>query len=140
MADRRIRLRLARPSTIVLRGLCDLPIVPERLIRGSSAERTRLGRQPIGTGPFRFAAWERDSQIRLEANPRPWRHPPLVTEIVFEIDGDTGSALRKLRRGELDVMPRLPEMHHPDQVTPAALGPRLRALRWPTSRASASWP
>ena len=86
LPDRRIRLRLARPSTIVLRGLCDLPIVPERLIRGSSAERTRLGRQPIGTGPFRFAAWERNCQIRLEANPRPWRHPPLVAEIVFEID------------------------------------------------------
>jgi peptide/nickel transport system substrate-binding protein len=136
MADRRLRLRLARPSTIVLRGLCDLPIVPERLIRGSSAERARLGRQPVGTGPFRYALWERGAQIRLEANPRPWRDPPRLGEIVFEIDGDTGSTLRKLRRGELDLMPRLPEIHHPEQVTPAALGPRLRALRWDEPRFS----
>ncbi len=136
MADRRVRLRLARPSTIVLRGLCDLPIVPERLIRGSSVERARLGKQPIGTGPFRFAVWEPGSQIRLEANPRPWRQPPRVEEIVFEIDADTGSSLRKLRRGELDLMPRLPEIHHPEQVTAAALGPRLRALRFDESRFS----
>jgi peptide/nickel transport system substrate-binding protein len=136
MADRRVRLRLARPSTIVLRSLCDLPIVPERLIRGSSVERARLGKQPIGTGPFRFAAWEPGSQIRLEANPRPWRQPPRVEEIVFEIDADTGSSLRKLRRGELDLMPRLPEIHHPEQVTAAALGPRLRALRFDESRFS----
>jgi peptide/nickel transport system substrate-binding protein len=136
MADRRLRLRLLRPSTIVLRGLCDLPIVPERLIRGSTAERARLGRQPVGTGPFRFALWERGAQIRLEANPRPWRDPPRLGEIVFEIDGDTGSTLRKLRRGELDLMPRLPEIHHPDQVTPPALGPRLRALRWDEPRFS----
>ena len=122
MADRRVRLRLARPSTIVLRGLCDLPIVPERLIRGSSVERARLGKQPIGTGPFRFAVWEPGSQIRLEANPRPWRQPPRVEEIVFEIDADTGSSLRKLRRGELDLMPRLPEIHHPEQVTRGGAG------------------
>ena len=136
MADRRLRLRLARPSTIVLRALCDLPIVPERLIRGASAERARMGRQPVGTGPFRFALWERGAQIRLEANPRPWRDPPRLGEIVFEIDGDTGSTLRKLRRGELELMPRLPESDHPEQVTPAALGPRLRALRWDEPRFS----
>jgi peptide/nickel transport system substrate-binding protein len=127
VADRSVRLRLARPSTIVLRALCDVPIVPARLVRGGTAERARLGRQPIGTGPFRLAAWEPGVRIRLEPVPGP--RPARLAQIVFEVDPDPASALRRLRRAELDLLPRLNEVHYPEQVTPAALGPGLRALR-----------
>ena len=65
----------------------------------------------------------------MQANAAETRRPAHLAEIVFHIDPDSRSALRRLRRGELDVLPRVEEFHHPDQTSATALGPGLRALR-----------
>ena len=66
VTERTIRFVLKRPSDLVLRALCDVPILPDHIIRGVRAESAPIARQPIGTGPFRFAGWERGKRIRLE--------------------------------------------------------------------------
>jgi peptide/nickel transport system substrate-binding protein len=129
LPDRAVRLRMHRPAPFVLRALCDVPILPEALSRGDRAEIAQLSRQPIGTGPFRFVAWERGKRIRLARNPQWWRGSPHLDEIVFEIDADASRALARARRGDVDVLPHVAEVHYPDQVIPAALGDRVALLR-----------
>jgi peptide/nickel transport system substrate-binding protein len=116
-----VRLRLKRPAPIVLRALCDIPIIPAL---GLGARRTP-GREPLGSGPYRFAGWTRGRSLRLVRAARPGLPPAPAAEIVFVIEPDTGRALGRLRRGEIDLLPGLDKVHFPDQVRPAALGPNV---------------
>ena len=122
LPERGARFRLRRPSDLVLRALCEIPILPAETLRKAGSAVTQLGRQPVGTGPFRFAAWERGKRIRLvRAHPAERPQPPYLDEIVFEIENDGSKALVRTRRGEIDILPRVLEVLYPDQVTPATL-------------------
>jgi peptide/nickel transport system substrate-binding protein len=78
-------------------------------------------RQPVGTGPFRFGGWERGKRIRLERVPEYWGPPVGVDEIVFDLDSDAVRALNRTRRGEMDILTRVLDVHYPDQVDPTTL-------------------
>ena len=119
-SSRSIRLNLRRPSDLALRALCDIPILPDHLVRGWAPETTPITRQPVGTGPFRFAAWERGKRIRLVRAKESWRTAAL-DEVSFEIDTDGARALARTRRGDIDILPRVLDVHYPEQVEPATL-------------------
>jgi len=121
VTERTIRFVLKRPSDLALRALCDVPILPEHIIRGARVEAAPIARQPVGTGPFRFAGWERGKRIRLERAPEYWGQPAGVDEIVFDVDADAVRALNRTRRGEIDVMARVLDVHYPEQVEPTTL-------------------
>ena len=121
VTERTVRFVLKRPSDFALRALCDVPILPDHLMRGVRLESSPIARQPVGTGPFRFAGWERGKRIRLERSPEAWGPAPGVDEIVFDLDPDAVRALNRTRRGEIDVLPRVLDVHYPDQVEPTTL-------------------
>ncbi len=122
LPDRMVRLRLTRPSDLTLRALCEIPILPAEPLRAGGVKLTQLGRSPVGTGPFRVVAWERGKRIklvraRLQSSP----DGPILDGIDFEIDVDPARALTRARRGEIDILPRVSEIHFPEQVSPATL-------------------
>jgi len=123
VSERTIRLVLKRPSDLALRALCDVPILPDHLVRDVRPEASPIAKQPVGTGPFRFASWERGKRIRLQRAPEAWGPPPAVgvEEIVFDLDTDGVRALNRTRRGELDILPHVLDVHYPDQVEPSTL-------------------
>jgi peptide/nickel transport system substrate-binding protein len=122
LPDHMVRLRLLRPSDLTLRALCEVPILPAEALRGGSTRVAQLGRWPVGTGPFKLASWDRGKRIRLARN-RAADAPggPHLDEIVFDIDTDTSRALIRVRRGEIDVLPRVLDVHYPEQVSQATL-------------------
>ena len=136
LPDRVVRLRLHRPSRLALRALCEVPILPAEGLRGTAAQAAQLGKQPNGTGPFRVAAWERGKRIRLVRAGPPGQGPPYLDEISFEIDGDGARALARTRRGDLDVLPRVLDLHYPDQVGSGALRETLSLYRLTPDRYS----
>jgi peptide/nickel transport system substrate-binding protein len=121
MPDRVVRLVLKRPSASALRALCDVPILPEHLLRGPTGDQAALAKQPVGTGPFRLAAWERGKRIRLARSSTYWATPAALDEITFEIDLDGARALVRTRRGDIDILPRVMAAHYPDDVDPVTL-------------------
>ena len=128
----RARFRLRRPSDLVLRALCEIPILPAESLRKAGSAATQLGRQPVGTGPFRFSSWEHGKRIRLvRSRPAERPRPPFLDEIVFEIDGDGSRALVRTRRGEIDILPHVLDVLYPEQVAPATLRDALE-LWWLT--------
>ena len=133
-ADHVVRLVLRRPSDLVLRALCDIPILPDHLLRGPTADPAGLGRLPVGTGPFRLAGWERGRRIRLARWAGYWAEPAALNDILFEIDGDGARALARARRGEIDVVPRVLAVHYPDEVDPVSLHGTLTLVRVETNR------
>jgi peptide/nickel transport system substrate-binding protein len=62
--------------------------------------------KPIGTGPFRFVAWNRGSDITLERNPDYFvTGQPYLDKIVFKIIPDASARLVALEAGEIDYIP-----------------------------------
>ena len=99
-----------------------------------ASNRSPLARQPIGTGPFRFAGWERGKRIRLERFAEYWGTPAGVDEIVFDVDTDAVRALNRTRRGEIDVLSRVLDVHYPEQVEPTTLHGGAALYRLPSLR------
>jgi len=131
VTERTVRFVLKRPSDFALRALCDVPMLPDHLVHGVRPEASPIVRQPVGTGPFRFAGWDHGKRIRLERAPEYWGPPAGVDEIVFDLDPDAVRALNRARRGEIDILSRVIDAHYPDQVEPTTLhgGTTLLRLR-----------
>ena len=64
-----------------------------------------LGSHPVGTGPFVFDSWERDSRLVVKKNPDYWQEGlPYLDEIVFRPIPDEDTRMSSLETGDLDTM------------------------------------
>jgi len=55
------------------------------------------GANPVGTGPFRFASWERGQRVVLEKNPAYWKFPVKVDRVVYRPIVEDQARLTELR-------------------------------------------
>ncbi len=63
---------------------------------------------PVGTGPFVFDTWERDSRLVVKKNPNYWQEGlPHLDEIVFRPIPDEDTRLASLESGDIDVLQTL---------------------------------
>jgi len=66
---------------------------------------TLLNQQPIGTGPFKFVAYQKDAVIRYAAHGDYWAGAADIANLVFAITPDASVRYQKLKAGECHVMP-----------------------------------
>lgn len=63
------------------------------------------GERPVGTGPFVFDSWMRDSELRVVANENYWQDGlPLLGELVFRPMPDSDTREQALAAGDIDAM------------------------------------
>ena len=65
----------------------------------------QLNQQPIGTGPFKFVAYQKDAVIRYQAHPDYWDGKQPIDDLVFAITTDASVRQQKLQAGECHVAP-----------------------------------
>ena len=58
---------------------------------------------PVGTGPFSFVAYQKDSVIRYKANKDYYGEKALVDDLVFAITPDATARYAKLKAGECHI-------------------------------------
>lgn len=58
---------------------------------------------PVGTGPFKFKSWVKDSKIELVAYDKHWRGKPAVDELTFKILPEAATRLAELQSGGVDI-------------------------------------
>jgi peptide/nickel transport system substrate-binding protein len=63
-----------------------------------------FGRNPVGTGPFRFVEWRTNDRIVLEANEDYWRGRPALDRVIFRTVPEEGARMLSLRTGEADMV------------------------------------
>ena len=76
------------------------------------------GRNPVGTGPFRFVRWDAQSQIVLERNPDyNWapafaahQGPPLLDQVVFRFLPEAATRLTAFETGEILIASEPPAL------------------------------
>jgi peptide/nickel transport system substrate-binding protein len=66
------------------------------------------GANPVGTGPFTFKSWQRDSQLVVEKNKNYWQKGlPYLDGITFRPIPDEDTRLASLESGDVDAMQTL---------------------------------
>ena len=60
---------------------------------------------PVGTGPFKLVAYQKDAFIRYKAHPDFFRGKAAIDDLVFAITPDASVRYQKLKAGECHVMP-----------------------------------
>ncbi|KMO39671.1 ABC transporter substrate-binding protein [Methylobacterium aquaticum] len=98
-------LTLSKPSGNLLFWL-GLPAA----VMVDATSRDTLKSNPVGTGPFRFAAWRKGDRVELTRSPDHWNTARKVhlDKVTFRFIGDPQAAVAALRAGDLDAYPLLP--------------------------------
>ncbi len=66
------------------------------------------GANPVGTGPFTFVSWQRDSNLVVEKNDNYWQEGlPHLDKITFRPIPDEDTRLASLQSGDIDAMQTL---------------------------------
>ncbi|HEX2525568.1 MAG TPA: ABC transporter substrate-binding protein [Geminicoccus sp.] len=69
---------------------------------------TEFGRQPVGTGPFRFVEWQGNRQVTIEKNPDYWGDPAKLQAVIFRPITDANTRAAEMLSGGIDVMVEVP--------------------------------
>lgn len=99
--------RFKFPYAPLLRRLdvTEAPILPRHLYQGTNPLTNPYNQRPVGTGPFRFAEWQRGSQVILVKNPNYFKPGlPRLEKLVFRFLPDPTAAAIALERGEVDYL------------------------------------
>lgn len=107
----------------------NLWILPKHLL--DTLDRKQLAssafaRNPVGSGPFKFARWDARSAIEVDANTEYALGRPHLDRVVFAISGDLGTAANRVAAGEADVV----EMIRPETQDVLAKSGKVRFLRY----------
>jgi len=84
------------------------PLVFTGLFIVPKDEAERLGRdfgqRPVGSGPFIFVSWSRDSSLLLKENPDYWEGRPYISALEFRIIPDPATLQAEFETGRLDFI------------------------------------
>ena len=105
--DLTVRYNLAAPDAAfpdVLTSASGMPFSPT----AAAAAGPDAGANPVGTGPFRFVSWQRDSALVVERNENYWQEGlPHLDKITFRPIPDEDTRLSSLQSGDIDALQTL---------------------------------
>jgi peptide/nickel transport system substrate-binding protein len=88
------------------------PILPSRLywlkvVPPVHSKDPKFAEKPVGTGPYRFVAWQRGQHIDLERNNDYWGKVPQIDSVRYRFIEEPGTRLAGLMAGEFDLITNL---------------------------------
>jgi peptide/nickel transport system substrate-binding protein len=91
-----------------------------------------FGRNPVGTGPFKFQEWKTNDSITLARNDDYWGQKPNLDKVIFKVIPEEGARMIAFDRGDIDFLlhPAPSEMNRlkSDKQTNVVSTPGLRIL------------
>ena len=101
--DYTVKFTYSRPYFLALEFCGGMPIVPKHVFKEGEFNTNPAGRDPIGTGPYRFVKWITGREIVLEKNEAYWGEKPYLDRMVYRIINDPTVAFQVLKTEELDL-------------------------------------
>lgn len=82
-----------------------ITMLPEHLYAGTDLAENPVNSAPIGTGPYKFVAWDRGQQITWEKNEDYWQEgKPYYDDIVVRIISSEVTAANALKNEEIHAL------------------------------------
>ena len=82
--DQTVSFRLENPNVAFLEYMT-IGILPKHLLEGKDMQTDEYFHAPIGTGPYKFEAWDEGQSITLKKNEAYWNGAPNIDTIIFKI-------------------------------------------------------
>jgi peptide/nickel transport system substrate-binding protein len=104
--------------------------LPEHLLAGvprDSIRQSAFGRSPVGNGPFKFVAWEKNKQFELASNPSHPLGAPRLSRVIFSVSLNPQTAVRVVLAGDADFIERMTG----DDMAEAARTSSVRVVAMP---------
>ena len=125
-----VRITLKNPQGPLL---ANLAVFTFDIVSPKAVEKHGLnfGKNPVGTGPFKFVEWKVGQEVILEANKDYWdkAHMPKVQRVVVRNIKDNSQRLAALKAGEIHGFEGL----NPDDVKVVRADPNLQIILRPTN-------
>lgn len=122
------------PAIDTIFGESDSPyrILPAHLLaRYPNINQVPFNAAPVGTGPYRFARWERGDRIVLEANPDYFRGAPHIAQLTLLIITDQNTIETELRSHQADLALEVTAAgYHSMTSDPSLVGQLVPAPSW----------
>ena len=90
------------------------PLLPNEMsvlyiyAKAAPVEDFNSGKAAIGTGPFKFAEWERADRFVVERNPVYWGKKPVWDQVTFKPIKSGPSRIAALLNGDVDMIDQVP--------------------------------
>ena len=78
-----------------------------KMVPQGYAASDKFASAPIGTGPYKFVAWNRGATVTIAANPDYWGTRPQIQKVTYRFVPEAGTRLAGLMAGEFDLVPNL---------------------------------
>ncbi|MHC1742130.1 MAG: peptide-binding protein [Syntrophobacteraceae bacterium] len=103
--DYTVRYRYRIPYYRALDFCGGINIVPAHLFKESDDfNKHPIGRQPVGTGPYKLVKWDTGKEIVLVRDENYWGKKPHLLRHVYKIITEPTAAFQVLKQGGLDMM------------------------------------
>jgi peptide/nickel transport system substrate-binding protein len=122
-----VDLETEQPFPLVKEELTVAFIVPPKYVQSAG---TAFAQRPVGSGPYKFASWERGQRLVMTRNEAYWGRKPAIKNLVFVPVTETATRLAGLLSGSVDVVRGIP----PDQVGTIGQSSVARVISAPSIR------
>jgi peptide/nickel transport system substrate-binding protein len=130
--DLTVRFLMDSPSPLFMPRLPGLMIIPEGSL---DTDSTALDSEPLGTGAYTLNAWDRNSQVVLDARPDYFLGAPSIDTVVFSTIADSSARLAGLTAGNVDIVTNLA----PDSVPDVEGSGASSVKQSPSARIATIW-
>ncbi len=128
LSPTKVKLVTGGPYPALLAQLVKLSIVPKAVVEAVGKDAFNL--KPIGSGPYKFEAWQRGVQVTLSRNDAYWGTKGPFPSVVFRAVPDGATRLANLQAGSSDLIVTIDA----DQAAQLKNAPRAKALIGLTER------
>ena len=94
-----VTVELKQPDSVFIYYMTEA-IVPDE-------NKDLLDKEPIGTGPFKIASYEREQKLTLTRNNDYWGEKAKIDDVEIFVTPNAETAFLKLLSGEIDMLPRV---------------------------------
>jgi peptide/nickel transport system substrate-binding protein len=90
---------------LIQMSVFEAPVMPMHLYQGTDPTTNPANQAPVGTGPFKFAEWNRGTSIKVVRNDKYWdTEKPYLDSIIFQVVPQGPNRSTGLETGELDFV------------------------------------
>jgi peptide/nickel transport system substrate-binding protein len=129
-----IRFTTTQPYFKTLEVLGTLPIVPKHILEKGEPDFNKhpFGRDPVGSGPYKFVRWDTGSQIVLERDPNYWGGPGhYPNRLVYQVIQEPYATAQLLKKGEIDVVDGMSPIQWERELAGTRSASRLNEIVYP---------
>lgn len=106
VGDYKVKFTLKQPDASFIRVLASIiNITPKSVI--NKVGNVKFGKNPVGTGPYKFEMWNQGDSVVLKANCNYWGKKPIPGQVEFRFISEPATQISSLQSGEIDIATHL---------------------------------